>query len=102
MNEDNKLLFKEYSDLDAQEKAIKAQKVALAPQLTAVIEEEEGKQIKADYGTFFLTARKTWSYPSYVKEAEETLKSERIKSEENGDATSEEKKSLTFRATKIE
>lgn len=94
----NKELFKNYADIKNQIKDLTAKSKEIEKLVSEEMVKGDVEEVKSDFGTFYFTARKTWDYPSYVREAETKFKDEKKKSEENGDAKFEEKKSLTFRS----
>lgn len=97
MNDDKKTMFKEYAEITLQIKSLEEKKDALNEVLFKELLALEVDQVKSELGTFYFTARKTWTYPTYVKEAEAVHKELKKKAETTGEATFEEKKSLAFK-----
>ena len=98
MTEEKKILFKEYSDLVVKIKSFENRKEELGKEIFGEMVKLEVEQVQSDFGTFYFLSRKTWEYPSYVKEAEMLYKNKKKEAETKGDATFEEKKSLAYRA----
>ncbi len=100
----NKELLKGYADIKGKIKTLTTQAKEIEGQVTEEMNKEEVEKVESDFGTFFFTARKTWTYSDAVKPFEEAvisasdkLKEAQGKEIESGTATAEEKKSLTFR-----
>ena len=93
----NKEIFKNYADIKNQIKELTEQAKQIEISVVEEMQKEEVEEVKSDFGTFFFTKRKTWKYPKAITEAENNIKIAKKEAEENGDATFEEKQSLTFR-----
>lgn len=100
MNDDVKAVFARFAELDAQIKTLETEKEALRPTIQAEMEAQRIDQVKADYGTFFFTTRKTWKYSPKVEEMSTALKEQKKREEQDGTATAEEITSLSFKAAK--
>ena len=97
MKKANTKAFNEYTDIVAQIKELEAKKDKLSELIFADMVEMKIDQLKLDVGTFYFTTRKTWKYPEHIKEIEGTLKLKKKEAEEKGEATFEEKKSLSYK-----
>lgn len=91
-------IINRYAEIKAQIKLLTDEAKELEPQVSELVSKEENEKLETDAGKFYFTTRKSWEYPSYVKEAETKFKEEKKKAEDNGDAKFEESKSLTFKA----
>lgn len=96
----NKKKLEQYAELQAQKDTLDEQMKALKVEIQEDMDSEELDKIEADFGTFYFTTRKSWTYPDYVKKAEEGFKKEKKRAEESGDATFKESRSLAFRGAK--
>lgn len=94
----NKEIFKQYADIKNEIKSLSEKAEEIEKQVSEEMMKEEVEEVKSDFGTFFFTARKTWTYPDYVKIAEDATKAAKKQAETNGDAKFIEKKSLTYRS----
>jgi hypothetical protein len=97
MTDKNKIAYSEYSEVVAKIKELEAKKDMLAEVIYGNMTKDGLDQVKSDYGTFYFTVRKTWTYPEDVKEVEAILKAKKKEYETNGKATFEEKKSLAYK-----
>ena len=99
-----KELFENYAVINNKIKALTAEAKKIEVQVTAEMNTEEVEKVESDFGTFFFTSRKSWTYSDAIKPLEEAvstasseLKEAQTEEQKNGTATAEEKKSLTFR-----
>ena len=95
---DDKL--KRYADIKQEIKSLTAEADAMKPEITAHMDKEGADKIETSFGIFSFTIRKKWAYPNYVADLEKSFKTKKKESEENGDATFEESKTLTFNEVK--
>ncbi len=92
-----KELFKEYADVKNEIKVLTAKAKEIEESVTGEMNKEEVDKVESDFGTFYFTTRKKWTYSDAVTSVEKTVKETKKKEEEDGTATAEETKSLTFR-----
>ena len=95
-----KTIFEELANLELQKKQIELQIEETRSKVVEEMEKTKADKVETNYGKFFFTIRKIWKYSESVKNASDNLKNLQTKEQENGTATFEEKKSLTFRAEK--
>ena len=95
MNKEN---YKLYAELEQQKKDIEEKQKKIKEEIVSEMIEQQADTIKADFGTFSLTKRKTWKYSDTVEKLNEQVKTQKKLEEENGTATFEENQSLMFRA----
>lgn len=93
--------FKKVAELEAQKKALEieldvARTEAATEMTTAAVD-----KVESEFGSFFFTIRKKWTYTDAVKVNEEKIKELKKYEEDNSVATFEETKSLNFRAKKL-
>lgn len=75
----------QYAELHRQIKALTEQQKALKGAVITTL--EAAGPIESEGFQFRLKARKKWSYPEVVAEAEQLYKAEKLKAEASGDAT---------------
>ena len=93
--------FEEYAILDAQIKHLTAQKEELRDKMVLEMIDSGELKVQTVWGSFSVNQLKTWKYPDYVLEMNESYKAAKAKSESTGEATYEEKPSLRFTEVKI-
>jgi len=96
-----KNVYEEYAVLDAQIRALTAQKDELKVQVLEEIIENNIEKIETSVGTFSVAKLKTWTYTDKVIELEEKFKAQKASEQSTGDATFEEKPSLRFSKLKL-
>ena len=94
----NKERFEDYADKKNQIKVLTDQLKVMGEEITKEMNDENLSEVDSDFGKFYFTTRKTYSYPEYVIELEKTYKNKKKESELNGDAKFIESDSLTFRS----
>lgn len=96
-----KELFNKYADLKTQIKALTSQAKEMEGEVKQEMIDSEFDTIKIEAGTFFLTARKKWTYsPTYLameKDLKDKLDVQLGADIREGTATSEDTKILSFR-----
>lgn len=93
-------LFAQYNEIEQKIKALELEKDALKPKIEAFMNENSMGQAKTEFGTFFFSFRRKWSYTPEVKTLEKVLKEKKALEEQTGVATYTESKSLGFRTKK--
>jgi hypothetical protein len=81
--------------------ALEQQKDALRAKIQEEMIANNKKKEEFSFGSFSLTGRKTWEYPQYVKDAEETFKTLQEQAKSNEEATYTETFSLRFTPAKL-
>lgn len=93
--------YVEYASLDAQIKALEAQKDEVRGLILKEMVEAGQEAVETEVGKFTLTRLKTWTYPEKVTEIGDKFKAAKAKAESTGDATFVEKESLRFTQIKL-
>ena len=94
-------LYEEYGIIDAQIKALTAQKDEIKDKIVSELEESGQTNVDTSVGKFTLAKIKTWTYTEKVSALEEAFKAQKAKEQSTGDATFEEKSSLRFTQFKL-
>lgn len=102
MSEENnttldKSIFKKYADIKQEIKRLTEEAKEIETSVASEMESVKADKVQSDFGTFYFTTRKKWTYPEYVNEAENTYKEVKKKAEETGEAKFEEIKNLSYR-----
>lgn len=95
-----KKLFQVYSELEIQRKQIDDQMASLKVQIVDEMDKEAVDKIESDFGVFYFTERKAWSYSEVIKEKETELKQIQKDEQASGVAEATVSRSLTFRPKK--
>ena len=98
--EDRDEKLKRYADIKQSIKSLNEEAAVINTEIVAQMAKDGDDQLETSFGTFTMAGRKNWAYPEYVSELEKTLKTKKKESEENGDASFEEKKYLKFNEVK--
>lgn len=93
--------YEEYAILDAQIKALTAKKELLREKLIQEMVSSGEQKAETVWGSFSVNMLKSWTYPDYITEMNESYKAAKVKAEKMGEATYEEKPSLRFTEVKI-
>lgn len=93
--------FDEYAVLDAQIKALTAQKEALRPALLEEVLRLPEKKYDSDLGKFGITHTSKWTYPDKVLKMEEAYKTAMERAKSTGEATCEVVETLRFTPVKL-
>lgn len=93
--------YTKYAELDAQIKALEAEKDEVKGLILAEMVEQGQEAVETDVGKFTVTRLKTWTYPENVVELGDKFKAAKAKAESTGDATYVEKESLRFNSIKL-
>lgn len=112
MNENK---FKEYAEIKNQIKELTAKSKEIQKEVQEEMEQNEIDKVESDFGSFYFTTRKSYSFSDKVEKLEESrqkkydeviqpldekIEGEKEKEKEDGTAEVKESKSLTFRASK--
>lgn len=93
--------YEKYAVLDAEIKALTAQKDAVKADILTDMQTQGTEKISHALGSFTISKLKKWKYPEYITEAEDELKATKAKAESTGEATYDEQDSLRFTSVKI-
>jgi hypothetical protein len=93
-----KELFKRYSEIKNQIKALETEADEINEKVTTEMEADQVDKVESDFGSFYFTVRKTWKYSPKVDEMTEELKAQKKAEETDGTAVPTESKSLTFKS----
>lgn len=96
----NHEIFQTLASLEAEKKALEAQIAIVRSQVQEELTNNELDRLEAEYGTFYLSKRKKWTYTDKVTTKEKALKALKKKEEESGVAQVEEVTSLNYRPVK--
>ena len=88
--------YEEYAVLDAQIKALTAQKDGIKVKILEDMVNSGEEKIQTSVGKFSISKLKSWTYSDKVTDLEEKYKAEKAHEEMAGIATFEEKPSLRF------
>ncbi len=93
--------YTKYAELDAQIKALEAEKDEVKGFILAEMVEEGQDAVETEVGKFSVTRLKMWTYPEKVTELGDKFKAAKAKAESTGEATYVEKDSLRFTGIKL-
>lgn len=96
-----KELFEKYSEIEKEITSLEKKKEEVKAEIKSEMEKEGVDTVKANYGTFFFTIRRTWKYSDAVKKIADKLSEQKKEEEQDGTAKATETKSLSFRAAKV-
>ncbi len=94
-------VYEEYASIQAQISALEAKKEQLRPAIIQMMIDKGEKKVVTEVGSFSISPRKTWTYPANVENLADEYKSAKALAESTGEATYEEKPSLTFTQIKL-
>lgn len=89
-------LYERYAVLEAESKRLETEKEALRTEILEEMERQGKTKEETAVGSFTVSKLKSWTYPEYVTEINEQFKTAKIKAQQSGEATYEEKSSLRF------
>ncbi len=78
----NKELFKKYADIKNQIKELTAEAHTIEKEVVSEMNTQDVKEVKSDFGTFYFSTRKSWTYSELVIEVETTVEDEITEIEE--------------------
>lgn len=93
--------MEKYALVDAQIKALTNQKDELKVQIVQDFIAQGIDKVETGLGKFTISKLKTWTYPGYVEDANETYKTLQEKSKLTGEAKYTESESLRFTPSKF-
>ena len=94
-------LMERYALLDSQMKALSNEKDELKVQIIKELIAEGVEKVETGLGKFTVSKLKSWTYPGYVEDANETYKTLKAKAEQTGEAKYVETESLRFTPAKF-
>jgi hypothetical protein len=93
-------MFTNYIDLVQKIDELEVQREELRAQIQDAMQKAETPSIKHEYGNFFLTTRRTWTYSEALKKFQDAVKEEQARQQATSEATFEEQTLLSFKAAK--
>ena len=85
------------AEIRAKKQVLDEQESVLKETIAADLEKKGVETLENEYGAFYFTARKIWTYPKAVKTMEDQLKLAQIDAQEKGKATFKSVRGLSYR-----